>query len=233
MSMGHVQMLVLGFVEPEFTEKSRPRSTGSASTTSFGSSTRLSCKRMTPAISRLFKQVTSRSTRPQSWVQSQVRSSDSVTATPRPEPEAGAAAGEDGHLIPDAEAWYVADVIPTGSTAAIVLLEHLWAIPLRDAIVDAGGVALADEWIHPSDLIAAGLATSGVSGIGLVHLDAPRSTAHHFGSEAGRVRWDVLGVVYEHELRGAVTALTRQQERRAHYAASAASTSRKIRSGST
>ena len=60
----------------------------------------------------------------------------------------GAAAGADGHLIPDEEAWYVADVIPEGSTATIILLEHLWAIPLRDAIVDAGGTALADEWIH-------------------------------------------------------------------------------------
>jgi hypothetical protein len=71
--------------------------------------------------------------------------------------EAGAEAMADGHLIPEEEAWYVADAIPNGSTAAIVLLEHLWAIPLRDAIVDAGGIALADEWIHASDLIAVGL----------------------------------------------------------------------------
>ena len=74
--------------------------------------------------------------------------------------EAGAAAMEDGHLIPDEEAWYVADAIPNGSAAAIILLEHLWAIPLRDAIVDAGGTALADEWIHPKDLIAVGVAAA-------------------------------------------------------------------------
>ena len=72
----------------------------------------------------------------------------------------GAAAGEDGHLIPDEEVWYAADVIPYGSAAAILLLEHRWAIPLRDAIVDAGGVALADEWIHASDLIAIGVDAS-------------------------------------------------------------------------
>jgi uncharacterized membrane protein len=72
--------------------------------------------------------------------------------------ELGAAAAQDGHLIPDEDIWYVADTIPSGTAAAIVLLEHLWAIPLRDAIVDAGGVALADEWIHPSDLVAVGLA---------------------------------------------------------------------------
>jgi uncharacterized membrane protein len=69
----------------------------------------------------------------------------------------GAIEGSDGHLIPDEETWYVADTIPNGSAAAIILLEHLWAIPLREAIVDAGGVALADEWIHASDLLEIGL----------------------------------------------------------------------------
>jgi len=70
--------------------------------------------------------------------------------------EAGAVAGADGHLIPDDEVWYVADAIPNGSAAAIVLIEHLWAIPLRAAITDAGGIALADEWIHAEDLLAVG-----------------------------------------------------------------------------
>ena len=44
---------------------------------------------------------------------------------------AGATAGADGHLIPDEEAWYVADTIPNGSAAAILLLEHRWAAPFR------------------------------------------------------------------------------------------------------
>ena len=68
--------------------------------------------------------------------------------------------GRDGHLIPEEDAWYVADAIPNGTAAAIILLEHLWAIPLRDAIVDAGGIALADEWIHAKDLIAVGVAAA-------------------------------------------------------------------------
>jgi uncharacterized membrane protein len=75
--------------------------------------------------------------------------------------ELGALEGADGHVIPDEEVWYVADAIPPGSVAAVLLLEHLWAIPFRDAIVDAGGIALADEWIHPADLVAAGLAAAG------------------------------------------------------------------------
>jgi uncharacterized membrane protein len=74
--------------------------------------------------------------------------------------ELGAEAMADGHLLPEEDAWYVADAIPNGSAAAIILLEHIWAIPLRDAIVDAGGIALADEWIHAKDLIAVGVAAA-------------------------------------------------------------------------
>ena len=74
--------------------------------------------------------------------------------------EAGAAELADGHLIPDDEVWYVADTIPNGTAAAILLIEHLWVIPLRDAIAAAGGFALADEWIHASDLLAVGAIAS-------------------------------------------------------------------------
>jgi uncharacterized membrane protein len=73
----------------------------------------------------------------------------------------GAAAMEDGHAIPDEDVWYIADTIPNGSAAAIILLEHLWAIPFRDAVVEAGGIALADEWIHSGDLVELGLDIAG------------------------------------------------------------------------
>jgi uncharacterized membrane protein len=66
----------------------------------------------------------------------------------------------DGHLLDESEVWYLADTIPEGSSAAVVLIEHRWAIPLRDKIVEAGGIALADEWVHPADLIAIGAAAS-------------------------------------------------------------------------
>ena len=75
--------------------------------------------------------------------------------------ELGALEGADGHVIPDEELWFAADAIPAGSAAAVLLIEHLWAIPLRDSIVEAGGVALVDEWIHPADLVAAGLEAAG------------------------------------------------------------------------
>ena len=69
---------------------------------------------------------------------------------------AGAAQTEDGHVFDEDEVWYLADAIPDDGWAAVALIEHRWAIPLRDAIMAAGGVALADEWIHPTDLIAVG-----------------------------------------------------------------------------
>lgn len=70
----------------------------------------------------------------------------------------GAAAMEDGHIFDENETWYVDDAIPPGSAAAVALLDHRWAIGLRDAIQAAGGFHLADAWIHPADLVAIGLA---------------------------------------------------------------------------
>jgi uncharacterized membrane protein len=80
--------------------------------------------------------------------------------------DAGAAALEDRHVMDEDTAWYVADTIPKGTAAAIALIEHRWAIPLRSKIADAGGFALADEWIHPADLIALGFAASHEVGAG-------------------------------------------------------------------
>jgi hypothetical protein len=55
------------------------------------------------------------------------------------------------------EYWSVDEAIPNDSAAAIALVEHRWAIGTREAIRAAGGVAIADAWIHPADLVAAGL----------------------------------------------------------------------------
>jgi uncharacterized membrane protein len=72
----------------------------------------------------------------------------------------GAVAAEDG-ILGEETMWSVADTIPMDSTAAVALIEHRWAIPLRDAIRSQGGVPLADSWIHPEDLVAIG-AIAGV-----------------------------------------------------------------------
>ncbi len=72
---------------------------------------------------------------------------------------AGAATADDGSVLDGDELWYVADHIPPGSSAGIALLEHRWAIPLRDAIDEAGGQTLVDAWVHPEDLVAIGAAS--------------------------------------------------------------------------
>jgi uncharacterized membrane protein len=75
---------------------------------------------------------------------------------------AGAEAMEDGQAFDDDQVWYAADAIPNGTAAGIALIEHRWAIPLRDAIVRAGGIPLVDEWIHATDLIAVGMKAEAV-----------------------------------------------------------------------
>ena len=70
---------------------------------------------------------------------------------------AGAEAGSDGHVIDESRVWDVADTIEPGGAAAIALIEHLWAGPLRDAIARAGGFPVSDAWVHPLDLVEIGL----------------------------------------------------------------------------
>ena len=80
--------------------------------------------------------------------------------------EAGAeigaeSAAEDGvQIFSDDAAWDILEDIPNDSAAALILLEHHWAVPLRDAILRAGGIGLADGFIHPADLIAIGIVTA-------------------------------------------------------------------------
>ncbi len=65
---------------------------------------------------------------------------------------------EPGETEGSGDIWYVADAIPNGGAAGIALLEHVWAIPLREAIGRAGGELLAAEWLHPTDVEAIGAA---------------------------------------------------------------------------
>jgi uncharacterized membrane protein len=72
--------------------------------------------------------------------------------------EAGAEAALEGvDVFGDAEEWDVLADIPNDSAAALVLLEHHWAVPLRDAVARAGGFRVSDGFISPLDLVAIGL----------------------------------------------------------------------------
>ena len=52
----------------------------------------------------------------------------------------------------DGSTWSLADAIPPGTSAAVALIEHLWATPLREAIARAGGRALEETWLHREDI---------------------------------------------------------------------------------
>ena len=67
------------------------------------------------------------------------------------------AAAEGIHVFAGAEEWDVLEDIPNDSAAALVLLEHHWAVPLRDAIARAGGFRISDGFISPLDLVEIGL----------------------------------------------------------------------------
>ena len=55
-------------------------------------------------------------------------------------------------VLVDSSTWSLADAIPHGSTAAVALIEHLWASPLREAIQRAGGTALEETWLDREDV---------------------------------------------------------------------------------
>src|SRR4051812_7295443 len=74
--------------------------------------------------------------------------------------EVGAEAGARGENLmgfTDQEEWDVLEDIPPGTAAALVLLEHHWAVPLRDAVARAGGFRISDGFISPLDLVGIGL----------------------------------------------------------------------------
>jgi uncharacterized membrane protein len=79
--------------------------------------------------------------------------------------EAGATAGAEAAVagvraFSDDDAWDILAEIPDDSAAALLLIEHHWAVPLRDAIARAGGFRINDGFISPFDLVGIGLTTA-------------------------------------------------------------------------
>ena len=76
--------------------------------------------------------------------------------------EAGAMAGAsidvDAMTAAEVIAAGLIDDLPDGSSALVLAIEHLWAVPLRDAVRDAGGLVVAHRSITPEDLVALGMA---------------------------------------------------------------------------
>jgi hypothetical protein len=64
------------------------------------------------------------------------------------------------HVFSEQEGWDVLEDIPNDSAAALILLEHEWAMPLRDTIVRAGGFRISDGFISPLDPVEIGLVSA-------------------------------------------------------------------------
>jgi uncharacterized membrane protein len=75
---------------------------------------------------------------------------------------AGAAELADGHAFGEESRYALTQSVPPNSTAAIALVEHVWAKPLQAAIARAQGVEVANDWLKVDELIARGIATVGI-----------------------------------------------------------------------
>jgi uncharacterized membrane protein len=69
---------------------------------------------------------------------------------------AGAAELADGHLFDDDDRERLISIVPPGMTIAVVLLEHLWMLPLLQSIERAEGFELKNEWVGLENLLALG-----------------------------------------------------------------------------
>src|SRR5215471_1216343 len=79
---------------------------------------------------------------------------------------AGAADSADGHTLDEEHQFALVQSIPNNSSAALVLIEHVWAKPLRAAIRRANGVEVANDWLRPDDLIRIGLTSAAATRAG-------------------------------------------------------------------
>jgi hypothetical protein len=72
---------------------------------------------------------------------------------------AGAEARVQGRLLPQSEIVEVLSGLPTESAAALLLIEHRWAIPLREALLRVGGSIVQNTWVSAADLESLGIAS--------------------------------------------------------------------------
>lgn len=51
----------------------------------------------------------------------------------------------------------ISEFIPAGGAAMLLVIEHLWAIPLRNAMRASGGSVIAQDFLSPETLIGMGV----------------------------------------------------------------------------
>ena len=69
----------------------------------------------------------------------------------------GASIDADAPTAAEVLAAALVDDLPDGSSALVLAIEHLWAVPLRDAVRDAGGVVLGHRSLTLEELVAFGI----------------------------------------------------------------------------
>lgn len=69
---------------------------------------------------------------------------------------AGMAEMMDGHLFDEDDAFRLEQLLPNETTAAVVLIEHLWAQPLLAAVARANGFEMFNDWVEPTQIMEAG-----------------------------------------------------------------------------
>jgi len=67
---------------------------------------------------------------------------------------AGAAELADGHLFDQDDVFRVTQALPNHMSAVLVLIEHLWAKPMLEAVDRAGGIELTNDWIRPEEVVS-------------------------------------------------------------------------------
>ena len=71
--------------------------------------------------------------------------------------ELGASIDADAPTVAEAAAVALLSDLPDGSSALVLAIEHLWAVPLRDAVRDAGGIVIGHRSLTAEELIAFGM----------------------------------------------------------------------------
>lgn len=84
--------------------------------------------------------------------------------------EMGAVAGAEAFSehtfgLSDDDIHAFAEDIPPGKTVVMMLVEHLWAVPLKEAIQRAGGVVLGQGMVQPELLVLAGAALAAADDV--------------------------------------------------------------------
>ena len=66
----------------------------------------------------------------------------------------GAAQLADGHIFDEDYAFRLTEALGNDTSAAVILIEHVWAKPLLETIEDAGGIELLNDWVQPAAMLS-------------------------------------------------------------------------------